>query len=78
MLILRSCADFLSLFTPCEDPTAFTTGDGAVGDSDDLTYIRNVHRLQRPPFGIADVVVGIAFRHKEIAAPAFEFSHAAS
>ena len=78
MLILRSCADFLALFTPCEDPTAFTAGDGTVGDSDDLTYIRNVHRLQRPPFGIADVVVGIAFRHKEIAAPAFDFSHTAS
>ena len=60
MLILCSCADFLSLFTPCEDPTAFTAGDGAVGDSDDLTNIRDVHRLQRPPLGIADVVVGIA------------------
>ena len=78
MLILRSCADFLPLFTPCEYPAAFTTGDGAVGDSDDLANIRDVHRLQRPPLGIADVVVGIAFRHEEIAAPAFDFSHAAS
>ena len=78
MLILRSCADFLPLFTPCEDPAALTAGDGAVGDGNDLSHVRDVHRLQRPSLGIAAVVVGIALRHEEVAAPAFELPHAAS
>ena len=78
MLIIRSCADFLSLFTPCDYPTAFTTGDGTVGDCDDLADVRDVHRLQRPPLGIADMVVRITLRHEEITTPAVEFPHATS
>ena len=71
-----SCTDFLSLFVPCEYPTAFATGDRAVGDTNDLTNVRNTHCFQRLSLGIADVVVGIAFRHEEVTAPAFEFAHA--
>ena len=70
-----SCADFLSLFVPCEYPTAFAAGDGAVGDTNNLANVRYAHRFQRLAFGIADVIVGMALRHEEVAAPAFEFAH---
>ena len=73
-----SCTDFLSLLVPCEYPTAFAAGDGAVGDTNDLANVRDAHCLQRLPLGIADVIERITLRHEEVAAPAFEFTHAAA
>jgi len=73
-----SCTDFLSLLVPCEYPTAFAAGDGAVGDTNDLANVRDAHCLQRLPLGIADVIERITLRHEEVTAPAFEFTHAAA
>lgn len=73
-----SCTDFLSLLVPCEYPTAFAAGDGAVGDTNDLANARDAHCLQRLPLGIADVIERITLRHEEVTAPAFEFTHAAA
>ena len=73
-----SCTDFLSLLVPCEYPTAFAAGDGAIGDTNNLTNVRNAHCFQRLALGIADVVVGMALRHEKVAAPAFEFANAAA
>ena len=73
-----SCADFLSLLVPCEYPTAFAAGDGAVGDANDLANIRDVHRFHRLALGIADVIERMALRHEEVAAPPFQFTHAAA
>ena len=70
-----SCTDFLSLLAPCEYPTAFAAGDGAVGDTNNLANVRDTHRFQRLAFGIADVVVRMALCHEEVAAPAFQFAH---
>ena len=73
-----SRTDFLSLLVPCEYPTAFAAGDGVAGDSDDIAYVRDTHRLQRFALGIADVIERITLRHEEVTAPAFEFTHAAA
>ena len=71
-----SCTDFLSLFVPCEYPTAFAASDSAVRDANDLANVRNAHRLQRLAFGIADIIERMALCHKKVAAPASQFAHA--
>ena len=73
-----SCTDFLSLFVPCEDPAAFATGDGCVGDTDNLAYVRDVHGFQRLPFSIADDIERMALGHEEVGAPAHELTHTAA
>ena len=73
-----SCGDFLPLLVPSDYPAAFAAGDGAAGDADDLTDIRDTHCFQRLALGIADVIEGMALRHEEVAAPALQFAHAAA
>ena len=70
-----SCTDFLSLLVPCEYPTAFAAGDGVVGDTNNLTNVRNAHCFQRPALSIIDVIERMVLCHEKVAAPAFEFAH---
>ena len=77
-LIFSSCTNLFPLFVPCKDPAAFATGDGVAGDSDDIAYVRDTHRLQRFALGIADVIERMTLRHEEVTAPPFQLSHAAA
>ncbi len=70
-----SCTDLLAFLAPSKYPTAFTTGDGAIGDTNDLANVRNIHCFQRLAFGITDIIVGIALCHEKVAAPPFQFTH---